>query len=509
MNRRLLFLLLGCLFAPLLASAHVGSPNVFFEGQAGTRPVRVVIRPPAALPGIAQVDVRMMDDADATGVSVQAAYWEAGVEAAPSPTPAMRVAGDERIFSAPVWLFRNGAYSIRVTVDGSGGGMVTVPLNSAATRAPAMPAAMGWTLGLAGILLFAGAVALTGAAARESTLAPGTVPTPHDQQRGRRTSLVTALVLAVALAAGTWRWQKMDREFRSNALYQPVPVETQVQSADTTHTLNIALPAAHTGADWRTLVTDHGKLAHLFLIRVPEGNAFAHLHPVRRDARTFASVLPPLPAGDYRLYAEITHENGLSETLIASTRLPAPLGLPSQAALDMTNEVWCQSPIAVGDSPQPFALDADDSWHLGTAPASGTRVSPLMGGSRMVLQNADALVANRETSLRFAVYAPSGEAVPLQPYMGMLGHAAVRLENGEVFTHLHPVGTVSMAAEEIFARRERPPGSTPPPMAKEGAREVIFPYAFPRPGNYRLWVQVRVAGRVLTGVFYVPVQPER
>jgi hypothetical protein len=503
---RLLLLLLALL--PLRAAAHVGSPNVFFEGKAGPHPVRVVIRPPATLPGTAQVDVRVEDD-DATAVAVQAIFWEAGKDAAPPPIQAARVTGAGPLFNAPVPLLREGSYNVRVAVESAhGGGTVDVPLNSAATQRPAMPNAMRWTLGALGLVLFFAATALAGAAAREATLAPEAVPASRDHRRGRTTSAVVAVLLAGGIGAGALRWQKMDREFRSNALYQPVAVETSIRTSGDTHLLRVALPAANAADDWTTLVTDHGKLVHLFLIRAPQFDAFAHLHPVRRDARTVEGVLPPLPAGDYKLYAEITHENGLSQTLVAQVALPAPLGAARQSAATMTDDVWCLSPtIPAGDSAQPFALDADDSWHVSPpgTPSGSARISSLMGGNRMIFENAGALVANRETSLRFRVLTPSGENVALQPYMGMLGHAVVRRSDGEVFTHLHPVGTISMAAQSLFIRNERPAAPVGP---LEPAEEVIFPYAFPRPGDYRLWVQVRVAGRVLTGVFDVRVEPE-
>ena len=45
------------LLFPINAQAHIGSPNVVFDGQAGPNPVRVVIRPPATLPGVARVSV--------------------------------------------------------------------------------------------------------------------------------------------------------------------------------------------------------------------------------------------------------------------------------------------------------------------------------------------------------------------------------------------------------------------------------------------------------------------
>jgi hypothetical protein len=77
--------------------------------------------------------------------------------------------------------------------------------------------------------------------------------------------------------------------------------------------------------------------------------------------------------------------------------------------------------------------------------------------------------------------------------MGMMGHAAILAADGGVFAHVHPTGSVSMAAMEIAnpeADHHHAHGT---------ASSVAFPYAFPRPGNYRIFVQVKRAGKVETG----------
>ena len=97
--------LLGALLLPLLiahpAPAHVGSPNVFFEGMAGDYHVRVIIRPPGVVPGLAEIAVRV---AGAETVAIRLFRWDVGEDGAPPAEPAVPVPGEEGLFSAELWL---------------------------------------------------------------------------------------------------------------------------------------------------------------------------------------------------------------------------------------------------------------------------------------------------------------------------------------------------------------------------------------------------------------------
>jgi hypothetical protein len=499
MNARRGRRLLAVATVVLVTSAHVGSPDTYFEGRAGPYPVRVIVRTPGVIPGLAQITVRLLAPPAEPRVLVVPVFWDPKTAAPPPPDVAKRVPGDSTLYSASLWLMRYGAYSVQVKVESpDGDGTALVPINAIATRRLPLPTPLAFLLGGLGALLLAGAVTLVAAAVRESVLDPGAVPDRRQRRRARIAGVAGALLLALALLGGRAWWNAVDAQYRTG-LFRPLHATTRLDSGDRRPVLRFTIddpvwadPRRHPAP----LVPDHGHLMHLFLVRDSGMAAFAHLHPTPAGATTFETSPPPLPAGDYRVYADIVLETGFSQTLVSSVRLPPP-AIP-----------WHPS-------------DADDSW-LAAGPsvqASGDTVA-LADGSKMIWERDNAALAvDREAPLRFVVRAPDGAPAALEPYMGMAGHLMLARDDGAVFVHLHPAGTISLAAERTFALRQ--PGDTIPGALSQrfsveheshGLDPVFpattsFPYAFPMPGHYRLWVQVKRGGRILTGAFDVVVQP--
>jgi hypothetical protein len=93
----------------------------------------------------------------------------------------------------------------------------------------------------------------------------------------------------------------------------------------------------------------------------------------------------------------------------------------------------------------------------------------------------------------------------MELYMGMQGHAAFVGADGSVFAHVHPSGSVPMPTLGL-AQPENPHAGHQMMMQSEIPAEVSFPYGFPKPGPYRIFVQVKRAGQVATGVFSARVE---
>jgi hypothetical protein len=211
------------------------------------------------------------------------------------------------------------------------------------------------------------------------------------------------------------------------------------------------------------LVPDHGHLMHLFVVS-PELDRLWHLHPRQSAIGRFEQRLPDVPAGRYELFGDLVHKTGVSETVTASFETAGSDG----------------------------ALTGDDS----AFPSPST-------GRIEWLRDARPLVTRRLTMFTFRVEDSAGQpARDLELYMGMPGHAVFIRRDRQVFAHVHPWGSASMAAMAIAA----PPSSAHIHQDAALPATVSFPYGFPEPGHYKIFVQVKRSGRVETGAFDAHVE---
>jgi hypothetical protein len=78
----------------------------------------------------------------------------------------------------------------------------------------------------------------------------------------------------------------------------------------------------------------------------------------------------------------------------------------------------------------------------------------------------------------------------------------VSRDDHSVFVHLHPSGSISMAALQKFSA-DAPANHAQHAGTIDGRLEV--PYAFPTTGRYRMWVQIKRNGLIQTGSFDIDV----
>jgi hypothetical protein len=211
------------------------------------------------------------------------------------------------------------------------------------------------------------------------------------------------------------------------------------------------------------------------------------LHPDQVGTDTFSERLPAVTAGSYALFADIVRESGFPDTMTTRVTLP---------------DVHGGGPS--GDDSEASVLDAtgpEKSLTVVTVP-DRSRCEWVLGGQTLHSQT--------PILLRFRIFDMDGKPVSdLEPYMGMAGHLVIIKRDLTVFAHVHPAGSVPMAALMLLEKQSKTDSNAHPPKMHEAEMrsEVTFPYGFPQPGDYRLFVQIKRAGQVQTGVFDAHVEP--
>jgi hypothetical protein len=474
----------------LLSAAHVGSPDIYLDGSAGPYKLFVTIRPPQVIPGVAEIFVR----SETPGVSELRAMplplAGAGSNNPPIPDTLQRSTSDPQFFTGSLWLMADGSWQVRILASGSQGpGILSIPVPALARTITRMNWSLGAVLAILALFLVGGLVAIFAATAREATLGAGAAVTAADNRRGRIATLVSFVVIALLLFGGKSWWDR-ESDVYTGRIYKPLDMQASLQGSDLL--LNLSEPGwmqPKNGTLTRVLfvrklddlVLDHNHLMHLYAIRQPGLDVVFHLHPDQVRPDEFRLALPAMPAGDYKLYADVVHENGLPETLVSTLHVPAGAG---------------SRPLSGDDA-------SAEAEPVGMATLGDTFVLP--DGYRMRWLNAATPLHAREGSeFQFELLTPDGsKPKDMALYMGMLGHAAFVKTDGTVFAHIHPNGTVAMSAFMLAQGGQGMQGMDHSKMNMDETipNQVAFPYGLPSAGNYRIFVQMKHGETVETGVF--------
>jgi hypothetical protein len=538
------WLVLLAILLPLFTTAHIGSPGVTFEGAAGAYPLMVLINPPQVIPGTASVDI-YTDASNVKSIFARPVYWFAGTQGAPQSDEMLPVPGEPGHYRGNIWLMDNGTWAIEVLVSGAKGeGSVMVPVMAVSTVQRKMDSSLGWTLAVLATLLVVLMITIIGASVSDS-IAASTRDAVAIRKKRWRGIIVSTVVLGLLLYGGKSWWDSWAGSYQ-RFLYRPFQASTTIKQGPNGPELSFAVDTAslNTLAFTRNIsyiIPDHGKLMHMFLVRSGSMDVFAHLHPRRADSTTFTTPLPPLPAGQYLVYADVTRLSGFSETIpdTVQINIPAtPVTLAADRRPDSDDTYFFTNAIS-----RP-ATSLDTGPNVLVCGKPGVRLA-LGDGSMLTWEHdpSEKLQANTLYSLKFNLQDELGKPAVIEPYMGMPGHAVIMKDDGSVYIHLHPVGSYSMASQQamkvrfekhagrievkdlprsaafrdsidqVVAKLNALPAAQRDTILMAGMQHptldpthpqhsiVSFPYAFPSAGRYRIWIQMKRNGKIVNSAF--------
>jgi hypothetical protein len=206
----------------------------------------------------------------------------------------------------------------------------------------------------------------------------------------------------------------------------------------------------------REFATVHEKRFHLFVLS-QDLEHYDHVHPQQEADGSFVLDVTVPREGFYRLYADFLPGGGTPQVI------PRPL---------VTRGF-------TGDLASSQARLAPDRELTKTVAMMKVRLTLAGNG----------LVAGRDEKFTYTLTdARTGAPVTdVEPYLGAWGHSLVMSEDTEHFVHAHPLEAL------------------PATIVGGGGPELTFKAMLPKPGNYRVWTQIKRGGVVSTAMFTVQV----
>ena len=277
-----------------------------------------------------------------------------------------------------------------------GEGTVVVPLVALPGRRLQFNGALAGVLSIAALILALGLFTIVGATVREGVLPPGAEPDAQRRRRARVAIARAVVIVAIVLVGGGAWWRAEDSAFtrglfraaggsrrsrhvdratlppaRDHRLRLDASKRSRLAACTSFHTANVA----DGGSRETRAPVPHRRLMVARRSRIS--------HPSTADTVTFTSVLPDLPAGTYRVFADIVHQSGLTQTLTSTITLTG------------------ENHSTTRDS----STDANDSWAV-SRPGDSTHAVLANGTVLTWNRNSAPLVAGEEAGLRFAAASP-------------------------------------------------------------------------------------------------------
>jgi hypothetical protein len=204
----------------------------------------------------------------------------------------------------------------------------------------------------------------------------------------------------------------------------------------------------------KSFATVHEKIFHLFVLSL-DLNHYEHVHPQQQPDGSFTLDVTVPREGFYKLYADFLPNGGTPQVL---PRALVTRGFKGDIA----------------SSKAQLTPDRDL-----TKVVDGMKVTLTLGRG--------GLVAGRDEKFSYQLSdALTGAPVTdVEPYLAAWGHSLVMSEDTENFVHAHPM---EMLPENVVGG---------------GGPNLTFKALLPKPGNYRVWTQIKRRGQVSTVMFTV------